>query len=86
MALLIDKKQKHMRQVIPENELDDIGARLEHTSRKSLKPLDQDTEVSKSDARTATQMLKVGPCKTVLIHALQPRDPACRYHFCSWFL
>jgi hypothetical protein len=38
--------------------LDDIGARLEHTPRKSLKRLAQETEVSKSSARTATHLLK----------------------------
>jgi hypothetical protein len=31
MGLLIDKKQKHKRQVLSEQNLDDIGARLEHT-------------------------------------------------------
>jgi hypothetical protein len=44
MELLIDKKQKHKH----------IGARLEHTPRKSMKCLAQETGVSKSSARTAT--------------------------------
>jgi hypothetical protein len=35
-----------------------IGARLEHTPRKSLKRLAQETGMSKSSARTATQLLK----------------------------
>jgi hypothetical protein len=34
--LLIDKKQKHKRRVLTEEKLDDTGARLEHTPRKSL--------------------------------------------------
>jgi hypothetical protein len=38
--------------------LHDIGARLEHTPRKSLKRLAQETGVSKSSARMATQLLK----------------------------
>jgi hypothetical protein len=38
MGLLIDKKQKHKRRVLTEK-LHDIGARLEHTPRKSLKRL-----------------------------------------------
>jgi hypothetical protein len=42
--------------------------------------------VSKSRARTATQLLKLRPNKTTAIHALQPRDSASRVHFCSWFL
>jgi hypothetical protein len=66
------------------------GARLEHTPRKSLKRLAQETGVSKFSARTATQLLKLRPYKTtiiiIIIHALQPRDPASRVNFCNWFL
>jgi NifU-like protein involved in Fe-S cluster formation len=43
--LLIDKKQKHKCQVLTEEMLDDIGARLEHTPGKSLKLLAQETGV-----------------------------------------
>jgi transposase len=57
-GLLIDKKQKHKRRVLSEEKLNDIGARLEHTRRKSLKGLSQETGVSKSRAGTATQLLK----------------------------
>jgi hypothetical protein len=42
--------------------------------------------VSKSRARTAIQLLKLRPYKLKAIHALQPRDPVGRVHFCSWFL
>jgi hypothetical protein len=45
--------------MLTEEKLDDIGARLEHTPRKSLKRLAQDTGVSNSSARTATQLLKL---------------------------
>jgi hypothetical protein len=41
--------------------------------------------VTKSSARTAAQLLKLRPYKTV-IHALHPRDQASRVHFCNWFL
>jgi hypothetical protein len=44
--------------VLTEEKLDDIWARLEHTPRKSLKRLAQETGVSKSNARMATQLLK----------------------------
>jgi hypothetical protein len=57
-GLLIDKKQKHERRVFTEEKLDDTGARLEHTLRKSLKRVGQETGASKSTARTATQLLK----------------------------
>jgi transposase len=35
--LLLDKKQKHERQLLTEEKLDDIGAILEHRPGKSLK-------------------------------------------------
>jgi hypothetical protein len=57
-GLLIDKKQKHKRQVLTEDMLDDIGARLEHTPKKSLNHLAEETGVAKSSARTETQLLK----------------------------
>jgi hypothetical protein len=69
-----------------EEKLGDIGARFEHTHKKSLKHLAQETGVSKSSARTATQLLKLRPYKTTVIHALQPHDSASRVYFCSWFL
>jgi hypothetical protein len=62
------KKQKHKRRVLTEK-LDDIGARLEHTPRKSLKCLAQETGVPKSSARMATQLLKHRPHKTAVSHA-----------------
>jgi hypothetical protein len=58
MGPLIEKKQKHMCRVLTEEKSDDIGARLEHTPRKSLKRVAQETGVSKSSARMATQLLK----------------------------
>jgi transposase len=67
-GLLIDKKTKHKRRVLTEEKLDEIGARLEHAPRKSLKHLAQETGVSKSSARTAIQLLKLKPYKTTAIH------------------
>jgi hypothetical protein len=75
-----------MLRVIAAEKVDDIGARLEHTPRKSLERLAQETGVPKSSARIGTQLLKLRPYKTVVIHDLQPRDPASSVHFCSWFL
>jgi hypothetical protein len=67
-GLLIDKKQEHKRQVLTEDKLDDTGARLEYTTSKSLKGLAQETGVSKSIARTATQLLMFRPYKTIVIY------------------
>jgi hypothetical protein len=52
--------------VLTEEKLDDIGARPEHAPRKSLKRLAQVTGVSV--ARMATQLLKLRPYKTTIIH------------------
>jgi hypothetical protein len=72
--------------VLTEEKLDDIGARLEHTLRKSLKRLAQESGVSKFSARTAAQLLKLRPYRTTVIHVLQLRDSAGSVCFCSWFL
>jgi hypothetical protein len=79
-GLLIDKKQKHKRQVFTEQKFDDIGAIFEHTLTKSPKRRTQETGVPKSSTITVTQLLKLWPYKTTVIHALQPRDPVSRVH------
>jgi hypothetical protein len=50
------------------------------------KRLAQETGVAKSSARRTTQLLKLRPYKTTVIHGLQPRDCASTVHFCSRFL
>jgi hypothetical protein len=79
-GLVIDKKQKHKLRALTEK-LDDIGARLEHTPRKLLKCLVQETVVPKSVARMATQLLTLRPYKATIIHTLQPRDAASGFIF-----
>jgi hypothetical protein len=54
--------------VLGEEKLDDIGARHEHTPRKSLKCLAQETEVSKSGVRRAIQLLKLRLYKANICH------------------
>jgi hypothetical protein len=48
---LLTRKKKPKRGVRSEGKLDDVGARLEHTPRQSLKRLAQETRMSKSSAR-----------------------------------
>jgi hypothetical protein len=55
-VLLIDMKLKHMHPVLTEEKVDDIGARLDHTLRKSQKHPTQETGVSNSSALRATQL------------------------------
>jgi transposase len=66
-GLLIDKKQKHNHRVLTEEKLGDIGAKLEHTPRKSQKRLTQETGVSKSSARRVAELLKLRSYKTTVI-------------------
>jgi hypothetical protein len=72
--------------VLIEKKLGEIGARLEHTPLKSLSRLSQETGISKSSAAKSIKLLKIRPCKLIVIHALKPRDPASRIDFCNWFL
>jgi hypothetical protein len=52
----------------------------------TLKFLAQETGLSASSARRATQLLKLRPYKTTLIYVLQPCNPDSRVHFCHSFL
>jgi hypothetical protein len=69
---------------MPISELRGVGARIEHTPRKSLKYLVHESGVSKCIVRRVTQMLKLTPYKTV-IHAIQSRDHVSWFHFFSLF-
>jgi hypothetical protein len=66
----LNRQEKNKRRVFTEEKSDDIGARLEHTPRKSLKRLAQESGVSTSSASRATQLLKLRPYKTTLIRAM----------------
>jgi hypothetical protein len=55
--------------VLTEEKSNDIGARLEHPPKKSLKRLTQETGVSKCTVRTATKLLTIRPYKTTVILA-----------------
>jgi hypothetical protein len=61
VSILIDNKQKNVRRVLTEGKLHDAGTRLQHTPRKSLKRLTQETGVSKFNARRATKLLNLRP-------------------------
>jgi transposase len=77
--LLIDKKTKHKHRVLTEEELDDTGARLQHTPRKSLKCLAQEIGESKSSASTATKLLKPSGESWCLVCC------KCKEYFCMFF-
>jgi hypothetical protein len=73
-ALSADKKQNYKRWALNEEKFDDIGVRLEHVPRKSLKSLAQETGVSKAGARTATQLLKPSSESWCLVRCKWKKD------------
>jgi hypothetical protein len=72
------KRAVSKRRVLTEEKLDEIGARLEHSPRKSFRLIAQETGISKTSARTAAMLLKLKPNETTTVHELQPHDPANR--------
>jgi hypothetical protein len=56
---LLDKKPDRKRTVLTEDKLDNIGARLETSPRKSLRRLAQETRISETSARRAKILLKL---------------------------
>jgi predicted metal-binding protein len=74
---LTDRTQKHKSRVLTDEKLNDIGARLEHKHRKSLKRLAQKTWVSKSSART-TEVLKPSSASWCLVCCKCKKDSCTR--------
>lgn len=64
---LQDRKPESKRRVLTEEKLDEIGAKLEHSPRKSLRRLAQETGVSITSARTATILLKQSAFEKLVI-------------------
>ncbi|PSN34968.1 hypothetical protein C0J52_24961 [Blattella germanica] len=69
---VINKKIKRTRHVLTEEKLDDIAERLEHSPKKSLKRLAQETGISESSARNATRLLKM---KHPIVQEIRQADP-----------
>lgn len=59
--------------MLTENKLDEIGAGLEYSPRKSLRCLLQDTSV--------TELMTLKLFKETVVHELQPFDPTYRVNF-----
>jgi transposase len=55
---VLDRKAKSKRRVLTEEKLDEIGAQLERTPRKSLRRLAEETRVSVGSAWTAIRLLQ----------------------------
>ena len=80
-----NKKRNRERTVVTEKTLDEIGASLERTPRKSIPKLAQKVGISESSAHRATKLLKLKPYQCTSVHYLKQCDPVSRMHYCEWF-
>jgi hypothetical protein len=83
---VLDSKIKRRCHTLTKEKSDSIGARLEHSPRKSLTKEAQQPDVLVYPARTATKLLKLFLYKITQVHLMQPRDPSTRINVCSWFI
>ena len=67
-----NRKSNRKRSVLTEEKLDQIGERLEHTPKKSLKRLAQETGISESSARNATMLLKLKSFSASTVSMVSP--------------
>jgi nitrogen-specific signal transduction histidine kinase len=66
----LDKKYTRQNTVLTEETLDETGARLEHSPRKSLARLAQQAQVSKTTAWRATKNLHLRPYKLTQVQVI----------------
>jgi hypothetical protein len=82
----LNKKHTRQNAELTEETLDKIGARLEHSPRKSLAWLAQQAQVSKTTAWRATKNLHLRPYKITQVQVIEEGDYGRRTHFCNWIL
>ena len=66
--------------MLTEEKLDDIGARLEHSPKKSLRQLAWQCGIS------ATKALHLKPYHTTDVHKISETDNCSRTWFCNWLM
>lgn len=71
--------------MLTEETLDDIGAGLENSPRKSLKRLVRETGVLRTSALRTKKALKLRPYKTNVVHDLMEHAQVTRIRFHNWF-
>jgi hypothetical protein len=71
--------------VLTEETLDEIGARLEHSPRKSLARSAQQAQVSKTTAWRETKNLHLRPYKITQVQVIEEGDYGRRTQFFNWF-
>jgi hypothetical protein len=81
----LDKKYTRQNAVLTKKTIDEIGARLEHSPRKSLARSAQQAQVSKTTAWRATENLHLQLYKITQVQVIEG-DYGRRTHFCNCFL
>jgi hypothetical protein len=81
----LDKKYTRQNAVLTKETPDEIGARLEHSPRKSLARLAQQAQVSKTTALGATKNLHLRPYKIAQVQVIEEGDYRRRTHFLTGF-
>jgi hypothetical protein len=80
---VLDKKKFRKRYVLTEEKLDDIGARLEASPKKSSRLLALQCRLAECTAHTGTKFLKLPPDETTTV--VLPPDCEARVRYCMWF-
>jgi hypothetical protein len=83
---MLDKKKERKRNVLTEEKLTDIQARLQLSPRKSLRRLSQETDVAYTTARRATKLLGFRPYRILEVHRIKHTHFNLSITFCSWLL
>jgi hypothetical protein len=81
----LDKNYTRQNAVLIEETLDEIGAKLEHSPRKSLARLAQQAQVSETTAWRATKNVHPRPYIITQIQVIEEGDYGRRTYFCNWF-
>jgi hypothetical protein len=82
---VLNNKKTKKRYILTEEKLDKIGAHLEGSPKKSLRQLALQCKVSKSAAHIATELLKLKPYRTTVVHQLLLPEAEARINYCRWF-
>jgi hypothetical protein len=85
-GISIDRKPLKRKRVLTEENLDDIGHRLENPPRKSLRRLAQQSWFSVESAWTATKMLHIRQYKITVAPEIKPVDYEKLVRFLNWII
>jgi hypothetical protein len=80
-----EKRHSGCPSVLSDDSLEGIRARLLQPTRKSLRKLSQQTEITYGSVQRATQCLKLHPYRVQVCHELKEIYKEKRMCYCRWF-